>query len=53
MLLSEAMIRHDLPAAVQAAVLAHTDALRSQVTPDASGECDAAEAVRRGGRSRS
>jgi hemoglobin len=51
-LLSEAMARHNLPAAVQAAVLAHTDALRSQVTPDASGECDAEEAVRRDGRSR-
>jgi hemoglobin len=46
-LLVEAMARHDLPAAVQAAVLAHTDALRSQVTPDASGECDAEAAAGR------
>lgn len=47
-LLSEAMVRHGLCAAVQAAVLAHTDALRAQVTPDASGECDGEAAARRG-----
>jgi len=47
-LLAEAMARHDLPAAVQAALLAHTDALRAQVTPDASGECDGEAAQRRG-----
>jgi hemoglobin len=52
-LLAEAMERHGLPSAVRDAVLAHTDALRSQVTPDASGECDSDEAVRRAGRPRS
>jgi truncated hemoglobin YjbI len=52
-LLAEAMERHGLPPAVRDAILAHTDALRSQVTPDASGECDTDEAVRRAGRPRS
>jgi len=52
-LLVEAMKRHGLSPAVQDAVLAHTDALRSQVTPDASGECDAEDAARRGGGRRS
>ena len=46
-LLCDAMERHALPAAVREAWLAHTDALRPQVTADTSGECDADAAARR------
>ena len=46
-LLADAIERAGLPAAVRDAWLAHTDALRADVTPDASGECDAPEAAAR------
>jgi hemoglobin len=38
-ILRETMRDHDLPEEVQACWLEHTESLRSQVTPDASGEC--------------
>jgi hemoglobin len=44
-LLADAMERHRLPAAVREAWLAHTDALRAEITPDAGGECDGAGAA--------
>lgn len=49
-LLADAMARHHLPEPVQAAWLAHTDALRADITGDATDECDdrgAAERLRR------
>lgn len=51
-LLADAMERHRLPAAVREAWLAHTDALRAEITPDAGGECDGAGAAARVRRSR-
>ncbi|MFT7669270.1 MAG: hemoglobin [Planctomycetota bacterium] len=39
-ILKEAMARHDLHEEVQAAWIAHTLDLRSQVTPNAEGECE-------------
>lgn len=38
-ILRETMADHDLPEAVQRHWLEHTESLRDQVTPDASGEC--------------
>ena len=46
-LLLDAIERASIPAGVREAWLAHTDALRADVTPDASGECDAPEAAAR------
>ena len=46
-LLAEAIERAGLPAAVRDAWLAHTDALRAQVTPDRGDECDAPGAAAR------
>ena len=39
-LLADAIARHGLPEDVRDAWLAHTDALRAQVTPDLGSECD-------------
>ena len=38
-ILKESMAAHDLPQEVQAAWVEHTEALRSQVTRNAAGEC--------------
>ena len=46
-LLADALARHGLPDAVRDAWLAHTDALRAEITPDAPDECDDAAASRR------
>jgi len=46
-LLIDAMERHGLPDEVRAAWLAHTDALRPEITPDKSGECDGVTAAAR------
>jgi len=46
-LLADAMERHGLPLAVREAWLAHTDALRPEITPDAGGECDGPGAAAR------
>lgn len=39
-LMRDAMQAHSLPAAVQAAIVEHTEALRPLVTDDAGSECD-------------
>ena len=46
-LLADAIARHGLPDAVRDAWLAHTDALRPQITPDRGDECDAPGAAAR------
>lgn len=46
-LLADAMERHGLPADVRDAWLAHTDGLRSEITPDRGDECDAPGAAAR------
>ncbi len=46
-LLADAMARHALPDDVREAWLAHTDALRSSITPDRDNECDAPGAAAR------
>jgi hemoglobin len=46
-LLADAIQRHRLPDAVRDAWLAHTDALRPEVTADRGDECDDAAAARR------
>lgn len=38
-ILKETMADHGLPPAVQAAWVAHTEALRSEITPNLAGEC--------------
>lgn len=46
-LLADAIARHGLPDDVRDAWLAHTDALKAEITPDRGDECDApAAAVR-------
>lgn len=46
-LLADAIARHGLPDAVRDAWLAHTDALRAEITPDRGDECDAPAAANR------
>jgi len=46
-LLSDAIERAGLPDEVRAAWLTHTDALRAEITPDESGECDGVSAAAR------
>jgi hemoglobin len=46
-LLAQALDRHHLPAAVRDAWLAHTDALRPEITPDQPAECDDEAAMAR------
>lgn len=46
-LLLDAIARHGLPDDVRDAWIAHVDALRPEITPDAVDECDAPEAARR------
>jgi hemoglobin len=46
-LLADAIARHGLPDDVRDAWLAHTDALRAEITPDRGDECDAPAAAAR------
>lgn len=46
-LLADAIARHGLPADVRDAWLAHSDALRAEITPDRGDECDAPGAAAR------